>query len=158
MKLFSPGDPLILISIHGESHMYEYLPGWPEPTEEEIIRLCLCHTSYLHTFLKLYIKQKNSKLYIKQKNSLNSRSSHQRCSIEKSVLKNFSIFTAKHLCWSFFLIELQAWRPAILLKETPTQVFPSEFCEFFILRTPILKKICEQLPLEFLLLTVNVSS
>ena len=23
---------------------YQYLPGWPEPTEEEMIRLCLCHT------------------------------------------------------------------------------------------------------------------
>ena len=35
--------------------MFEYLPGRPELTEEEIIRLCLCHTSYLHKFLKLYI-------------------------------------------------------------------------------------------------------
>ena len=98
MKLFSQRDSFILISFHGESHMYEYLPGWPEPTEKEIIRLCLCHTSYLHKSLKLYI-------YIKQKNSLNSRSSHQRCSIEKAVLKNFSIFTGKHLCWSFFFLK-----------------------------------------------------
>ena len=30
------------------------------------------------------------------------RSSHQRCSIEKAVLKNFAIFTTKHLCWSLF--------------------------------------------------------
>ena len=29
------------------------------------------------------------------------RSSHQRCSI-KVVLKNFAIFTGKHLCWSLF--------------------------------------------------------
>ena len=28
----------------------------------------------------------------------NSRSSHQRCSIEKSFLKNFETFTGKHLC------------------------------------------------------------
>ena len=150
IRLFSPRDSLILISIHGESQMYEYLQGWPEPTEEEIIRLCLCHTSYLHKFWKLHIS--------KQKKSLHSRTSHQRCSIEKAVLKNFSIFTGKHLCWSFFLIQLQAWRPAILLKETPTQVFSCEFCEIFILRTHILRKICEELPLEFLLLTINVSS
>ena len=26
---------------------YEYLPGWPEPTKEEIIRLCLCHTIFI---------------------------------------------------------------------------------------------------------------
>ena len=27
---------------------YEYLPGWPEPTEEEIIRLCLRHTIFIN--------------------------------------------------------------------------------------------------------------
>ena len=30
------------------------------------------------------------------------RSSHQRCSIEKGVLKNFTKFTGKHLCQSLF--------------------------------------------------------
>ena len=35
-----------------------------------------------------------------------SRSSHQRCSIKKAVLKNFAIFTGIHLCWSLFLIKL----------------------------------------------------
>ena len=43
------------------------------------------------------------------------RSSHQRCSIEKA-LKNFEIFSGKQLCWSLFLIKLQAWRPATLLR------------------------------------------
>ena len=40
---------------------YEYQPGWLELPEEEIIRLCLYHTSYLHQLLMLYIycKQKN---------------------------------------------------------------------------------------------------
>ena len=36
------------------------------------------------------------------KNQIN-RSSHQRCSIEKSVLKNFTNFTGKYLCQSLFL-------------------------------------------------------
>ena len=49
-----------------------------------------------------------------------SRSSHQRSSIKKSVLKNFTKFTADHL------INL---RPATLFKkETPIQVFSCEFC------------------------------
>ena len=26
---------------------YEYLPGWPEPTKKEIIRLCLCDTIFI---------------------------------------------------------------------------------------------------------------
>ena len=30
------------------------------------------------------------------------RSSHRRCFIKKAVLKNFAIFTWKHLCWSLF--------------------------------------------------------
>ena len=37
-----------------------------------------------------------------------SRSSRRRCSIKKAVLKNFTIFTGKHLCWSLFLTKLQA--------------------------------------------------
>ena len=32
---------------------YEYLPGWPQSTEKEIIRLCLYDTIFI--ILKLYI-------------------------------------------------------------------------------------------------------
>ena len=64
---------------------YEYFPGWPEQTEEEIIRLCLRHTIF-----------KNFCMYHKLKERLNSRNSHQRCSIRKAVLKIFAIFTGKH--------------------------------------------------------------
>ena len=37
---------------------------------------------------------------------------------KKTVLKNFAIFTGKHLCWSSFLIKLQAFRliPSALFK------------------------------------------
>ena len=40
-----------------------------------------------------------------------------RCSCSQmffkiGVLKNFAIFTWKHLCWSLFLTKLQTWRPA----------------------------------------------
>ena len=41
------------------------------------------------------------------------RSSHQRCSIKRAVLKNFEIFTGKQLCQSPFLIKLQAFRTSI---------------------------------------------
>ena len=37
------------------------------------------------------------------------RSSHWRCSTKKGVLKNLAIFTEKHLCWSLFLIKMQAF-------------------------------------------------
>ena len=42
-----------------------------------------------------------------------NRSSHRRCSIYKDISKNFAIFTGKHLCWSLFLIKLQAFRPTL---------------------------------------------
>ena len=35
----------------------------------------------------------------------------------------------KHLCWRFVITKLQAFRPAKLLKETPTQVFSYEIWE-----------------------------
>ena len=58
-----------------------------------------------------------------------SRSSHRRCSAKKVVLKNFAVFTRKRLYWSLFLIKLQAFRPATVLKSTPTQTFSCEYCE-----------------------------
>ena len=30
------------------------------------------------------------------------KSSYPRCTVEKGVLKNFTNFTGKHLCWSLF--------------------------------------------------------
>ena len=118
---------------------------WLEQTEEEIIRLSLCHTIFINFY---------SCMYHNLKRCLNRRSRHQRCSIEKAVLKNFLIFTRKQLRWSLFLIQLQtqAWKPATVLKETLTKYFSVTIAK--ILRTPIFKKICKQ-PLQFLLLTVN---
>ena len=37
------------------------------------------------------------------------RSSHRRCSVRKSVFRNFEKFTGKHLCQSLFFIKLQSW-------------------------------------------------
>ena len=35
--------------------------------------------------------------------------SQRRCSVRKGVLKKLDNFTGEHLCWSIFLIKLQAW-------------------------------------------------
>ena len=52
------------------------------------------------------------------------RSSHLRCYIKKAVLKNFAIFTWKHVCWSLFLIKLPDFRPATSLeRDSNTGVF-----------------------------------
>ena len=53
--------------------------------------------------------------------STNCRSSCSQIFIEKSVLKNFVIFTGKRLCWSPFLRKL---RPSSLLKgDSNTNIF-----------------------------------
>ena len=43
------------------------------------------------------------------------RSSHQRCSLRKSVLRNFTKFTQKHLCQSLFFNNVAGPRPRVLL-------------------------------------------
>ena len=89
-------------------------------------------------------------MYHKQKICLNSRGSHQSCSIEKAIFKNFAIFTGKHL---------SLFNRAAGLK---TCNYIKRDCFFVnivkILRTPIFKKSCKQLLLQFLLFTVNIFS
>ena len=59
------------------------------------------------------------------------RSSRSRIFFKIGVFKNFSNFTGKHLCQSFFLIKLQSWTLQFYRKETPTQVFSCKICEIF---------------------------
>ena len=67
------------------------------------------------------------------------RISHRRCSVKKDVLKKFANFTGKRLCWSLFLIKLQA--------KLQHWCFPVKFAKS--LRTSILKNICERLLLQW---------
>ena len=74
------------------------------------------------------------------------RSSHQRCSVTKGVLRNFAKFTGKPLCKSLFFNKVADLRPETLFKkrlryrcfpevcnfvkkEAVTQGFSCEFCE-----------------------------
>ena len=60
------------------------------------------------------------------------RSSHQRCSVKKDVLRNFTKFTGKHLHQSLFFNKVAGLRPEaynFINKETLAQVFSCEFCE-----------------------------
>ena len=56
------------------------------------------------------------------------------------VLKNSTDFTVKHLCYTLFLIKLEAFSPATLYKTTPAQVCSCEICKncksTFSYRTP----------------------
>ena len=118
MKLFSPKGFLTLVSIHMRFPMNT---GPNHEVMKEIMRFCLCHSIVINFW---------SFMYLKLKKYLNSRSSQQKCSMEK-VLKNLAIFTGKHLRWNLFLTELQARKPATVLKETPRKVFFCEYCENF---------------------------
>ena len=66
------------------------------------------------------------------------RSSHRRCSLRKSVLRNFTKFTRKYLCQSLFLNKVTGLMPATLLKK---RLWHSCFLVNFVkfLRKPFLK-------------------
>ena len=52
------------------------------------------------------------------------RSSHQRCSVRKGVLRNLAKVTGKHLCQSLFFNKVAGLRPAALSKrDSGTGVF-----------------------------------
>ena len=61
---------------------------------------------------------------------MKSRKSRSQMFFKIGGLKNFPIFTGKHLSWGILLIKLQAWSPVTLLKKTLTQVFFYEFVVF----------------------------
>ena len=55
------------------------------------------------------------------------RSSHQRCSVKKGVLRNFTKFTGKHLCQSLLFNKVAGAACNFIKKETLAQVFSCEF-------------------------------
>ena len=55
-------------------------------------------------------------MILRGKNTLLFRSSCSQMFFKIDFLKNFAKFTGKHLCWSLFLINLQAWKAATLSK------------------------------------------
>ena len=58
-----------------------------------------------------------------------ARSSHQRCSVKKGVLRNFPKFIGKHLCQSLFFNKVAGGACNFNKKETLAQVFSCEFSE-----------------------------
>ena len=82
--------------------------------------------------------------------SIKYKSSHSQMFFKISVLTNLANFPEKNLCWSLFLINLQAWRPTILLKRDSNtacnfikkrhqhRYFPAKFS--ILLRTPFFTK------------------
>ena len=66
------------------------------------------------------------------------KTSYQRCSVKKGVLKNSANFTGKYLCWS--LLQPCNFQPSNFIKKRlQHQCFSVKFAKF--LRTSILTKI-----------------
>ena len=75
------------------------------------------------------------------------RSSHQRCSMQKGVLRHFAKFTIKHLCQILIYNKVADLRPATLLKKKLWyRCFPVNFIK--LLRTPFLQNTSGWLLLE----------
>ena len=60
------------------------------------------------------------------------RSRHQRCSMKKGVLRNFTKFTGKHLCHSLIFSKVACIRPATFLpgQRLWRKCFPVNFVKF----------------------------
>ena len=106
--------------------------AWQTGAQEVIIRRCsVKRKDVIKIFAKLVEKHLCRILFFNKIAGCKPktvRSSHLRCSVKQRVLKNFTIFTGKNLCWSLFLIKLQFWGHATSLKKTLTQVSSSEIC------------------------------
>ena len=62
---------------------------------------------------------------------MTTRSSHQRCSVRKDILRNFAKFTGKHLRQVLFYNKLAGPEPATLLKKRLWhRCFPMNFAKF----------------------------
>ena len=82
-----------------------------------------------------HLLKKISETILYSKGSINSRSSHRRCSVRKGVLRNFTKLSGKHLCQGLFFNKVVGLRPATLLKKRLWHsCFPENFVKF--LRTP----------------------
>ena len=76
-------------------------------TPTSLLRKNLTYSSIFKVcFMKRFAAAKASLVFIKNR----CRSSRSQMFFKIGVLKKFAMFTGKHLCWSLFLIKLQAFR------------------------------------------------
>ena len=79
--------------------------------------------------------ERNENFLFLHKNFLRSRRSQRF--LQKTVLKNFAIFTGKHLCWSFFNIVAGVKTCSFIKKILQHRCFPVNIAK--LLRTPFLQ-------------------
>ena len=94
--------------------------------------------------IEIFNKEYLGQIQKRKNNDTECRSSHRRCSIEKSVLKNFAKITGKQLCQSLFFNKVTGLRTAILFKKRLwKRYFPVHFSKFS--KTPFLQNTSWQL-------------
>ena len=72
---------------------------------------------------------------------------NKRCSIKKTLLKNFAMFTGKHLCWNLCFNKNAGLQTCNFIKKRlQHRCFLDNTAKF--LRTAILRNICERLLLR----------
>ena len=75
-------------------------------TPTSLLKKNLTYPSIFKAYFKSFAAAKASLVFIKNR----CRSSRSQMFFKILTFKNFAIFTGKHLCWSLFLIKLQAFR------------------------------------------------
>ena len=76
-------------------------------------------------------------LQLFEKSNTLHRSSHQRCSMKKGVVKSFAKFTGKHLCQSPIFSKVAGGACSFIKKRLCHRCFPVSFAKFP--RTPFLQ-------------------
>ena len=118
----------------------------------EFFRFCFMSKYFLMLLnFTRYIFSVNAIFFIDEKHTQwMFRRNHQRCSVRKGVLGNFTTFTGKHLCQGLFFNKVAGLRPAILFKKRLWHsCFPLNFVKF--LRIPFAPE-----HLWWLLLTIAI--
>ena len=94
-------------------------------------------------FLKYFTRTNK----MQQMLTMNTKKEPPEVFYKKAVLKNFSILTGKHLCWSLFFNQFVVLQVCNFIKKRfQHRCFSVNIAKF--LKTHILKKICERLLLN----------
>ena len=94
-------------------------------------------------FLKYFART----IKMQQMFTMNTKKEPPEVFYKKAVLKNFSILTGRHLCWSLFFNQFVVLQVCNFIKKRfQHRCFSVNIAKF--LKTHILKKICERLLLN----------
>ena len=103
--------------------------------------MAICTFRLIESYKSFHVK---SPLEILRNSSTIFRNSHRRRSIKKAFLKDFVIFTGKHLCWGLFFDKVAGHQSCNFIKRRlQHRYFLVNIGKFVI--APIFKNICERL-------------